>query len=192
MPPTRASATSATWWYGTERVKVGIGQGKVRIGDALSGFGQSRSSRVLPRDDRTGNQGTALGLCTREMHVNDWNSPTTKLLTLLNVSAATHSSGKESTYEKHFGPVPPCLNQSVIDSVNNCLGSTSASPFPKLGPVVISKVTGSPGPEKIKAGSSHVRRIYRWCPHNKHALSYRFSSDCGPLLRSDKPGCLQV
>ncbi|KAH8979213.1 digestive organ expansion factor [Lactarius akahatsu] len=153
------------------------------------------------------------------MDSDDWNSPTTKLLTLLNVSAAksmkrkcadqqipnlhkpdkrrvldhispnstlgeanadgtvlavdsvgeqkdgtdaevneaTESSDtEESTYEQHFGPAPSFLNQSAIESVNKCLWSTSASTFPKIGPVAISKVTGLPGPEKIKAGSSHV------------------------------------
>ncbi|KAH9033260.1 digestive organ expansion factor [Lactarius pseudohatsudake] len=153
------------------------------------------------------------------MDSDDWNSPTTKLLTLLNVSAAkslkrkcanqqiSHlhkpdkrrvldhispnsalgeanadgtvqavdsigeqkddadaevneatepSDTEESTYEQHFGPAPLFLNQSAIESVNKCLWSTSASTFPKIGPVAISKVTGLPGPEKIKAGSSHV------------------------------------
>ncbi|KAH9160422.1 hypothetical protein EDB89DRAFT_2235818 [Lactarius sanguifluus] len=142
------------------------------------------------------------------MDSDDWNSPTTKLLTLLNVSAAKslkrkcadqhlHKPDKrrvldhispnsalgeanadgtvqavdsigeqkddvdaevneateppdteESTYEQHFGPAPSFLNQSAIESVNKCLWSTSASAFPKIGPVVVSKVTGLPGPEK--------------------------------------------
>ncbi|KAI9455464.1 digestive organ expansion factor [Lactarius psammicola] len=153
------------------------------------------------------------------MDLDDWNSPTTKLLTLLNVSAAKslkrkcadqqisrlHKPDKrrvldhissnsassevnadgtvsaleiieeqkddgdaemtevielpdtgESAYEQHFGPAPSFLNQSAIESVNKCLWSTSASAFPKIGPVAISKVTGSPGPEKTKAGLSHI------------------------------------
>ncbi|KAH8977772.1 digestive organ expansion factor [Lactarius hatsudake] len=149
----------------------------------------------------------------------DWNSPTTKLLTLLNVSAAksmkrkyadqqishlhkpnkrrvldhispnsafgeanedgtvqaVDSIGKqkddadaevneatepsdheESTYEHHFGPAPSFLNPSAIESVNKFLWLTSVTAFPKIGPVAISTVTGLPGPEKIKASSSHV------------------------------------
>ncbi|KAH9046041.1 digestive organ expansion factor [Lactarius hengduanensis] len=156
----------------------------------------------------------------------DWNSPTTKLLTLLNVSAAkslkrkcpdkrrvldhispnsalgeanadgavdsigeqkdnagaevneatepsdTEENEKESTYEQHFGPAPSFLNQSAIESVNKCLWSTSASTFPKIGPVAISKVTGLPGPEKIKAGSSHVLERLR-VPFEKRQASHR-------------------
>ncbi|KAI9442587.1 digestive organ expansion factor [Lactarius indigo] len=66
------------------------------------------------------------------------------------VNGATEPSDtEESTYEQHFGPAPSFLNQSAIESVNKLS-------LVDIGPVAISKMTGSPSLEKIKGGSSHV------------------------------------
>ena len=66
------------------------------------------------------------GFCTQEMDVNDWNSPTTKLLTLLNVSAA--KSLKRKCTDQQISHPHKLDKRRVLDHIspNSALGDVNA------------------------------------------------------------------
>ena len=96
----------------------------------MSRFAQSRWSRAHSRSmlrhwpDRDQLHGS--GLCTQEMDVNDWNSPTTKLLTLLNVSAA--KSLKRKCTDQQISHPHKLDKRRVLDHIspNSALGDVNA------------------------------------------------------------------